>query len=240
MFDTAAEDRFGLSPRYEFADDEWFGLEANPEGTINVPFVDHYLPYPEWTEYEDHHDTRNTSRKEPTIMAGETTITVIGNLTNDPELRFTTGGSAVANFTVASTPRTFDRQKNEWVDGETLFLRAAAWREAAENVAESLTKGTRVIVTGRLKSRTYETKEGEKRTVIELEVDEIGPSLRYANAKITRTQRSPQGGQGAGDVGGQGSGTPAGQPATLDDPWGIPAASSAGGWGSGPDSEPPF
>lgn len=113
-------------------------------------------------------------------MAGETTITVIGNLTNDPELRFTPSGSAVANFTIASTPRTFDRQSNEWKDGETLFLRAAVWREAAENVAESLTKGMRVIVTGRLKSRSYETKEGEKRTVIELEVDEIGPSLRYA------------------------------------------------------------
>ena len=110
-------------------------------------------------------------------MAGETTITVIGNLTNDPELRFTPSGSAVANFTIASTPRTFDRQSNEWKDGETLFLRAAVWREAAENVAESLTKGMRVIVTGRLKSRSYETKEGEKRTVIELEVDEIGPSL---------------------------------------------------------------
>ena len=129
-------------------------------------------------------------------MAGETTITVIGNLTNDPELRFTPSGSAVANFTIASTPRTFDRQSNEWKDGETLFLRAAVWREAAENVAESLTKGMRVIVTGRLKSRSYETKEGEKRTVIELEVDEIGPSLRYANAKVNRTQRS--GGQGGG------------------------------------------
>ncbi len=130
-------------------------------------------------------------------MAGETTITVIGNLTNDPELRFTPSGSAVANFTIASTPRTFDRQSNEWKDGETLFLRAAVWREAAENVAESLTKGMRVIVNGRLKSRSYETKEGEKRTVIELEVDEIGPSLRYANAKVNRTQRSGgQGGQG--------------------------------------------
>ena len=123
-------------------------------------------------------------------MAGETTITVIGNLTNDPELRFTPSGSAVANFTIASTPRTFDRQCNEWKDGETLFLRASVWREAAENVAESLTKGMRVIAQGRLKSRSYETKEGEKRTVIELEVDEIGPSLRYANAKVTRTQRS--------------------------------------------------
>ncbi|MBT2548178.1 single-stranded DNA-binding protein [Arthrobacter sp. ISL-65] len=114
-------------------------------------------------------------------MSGETTITVIGNLTNDPELRFTPSGSAVANFTVASTPRTFDQQSNEWKDGGTLFLRASVWREAAENVAESLTKGMRVIVTGRLKSRSYETKEGEKRTLIELEVDEIGPSLRYTN-----------------------------------------------------------
>ena len=128
-------------------------------------------------------DTGNitSARGKGTIMAGETTITVIGNLTSDPELRFTPSGSAVANFTIASTPRTFDRQSNEWKDGETLFLRASVWREAAENVAESLTKGMRVIVTGRLKSRSYETKEGEKRTVIELEVDEIGPSLRYAN-----------------------------------------------------------
>ena len=141
-------------------------------------------------------------------MAGETTITVIGNLTNDPELRFTPSGSAVANFTIASTPRTFDRQSNEWKDGETLFLRASVWREAAENVAESLTKGMRVIVSGRLKSRSYETKEGEKRTVIELEVDEIGPSLRYANAKVNRTQRSGgqggQGGFGGGNSGGFG------------------------------------
>lgn len=128
-------------------------------------------------------DTENTTstRGKGTIMAGETTITVIVNLTSDPELRFTPSGSAVANFTTASTPRTFDRQSNEWKDGETLFLRASVWREAAENVAESLTKGMRVIVSGRLKSRSYETKEGEKRTVIELEVDEIGPSLRYAN-----------------------------------------------------------
>jgi len=127
-------------------------------------------------------------------MAGETTICVIGNLTNDPELRFTPGGDAVANFTVASTPRTFDAKSKEWKDGESLFLRAAVWREAAENVAESLTKGMRVIVSGRLKSRSYETKEGEKRTVIELEVDEIGPSLKYANAKVNRTQRSDKGG----------------------------------------------
>jgi single-strand DNA-binding protein len=192
-------------------------------------------------------------------MAGETTITVIGNLTNDPELRFTPSGSAVANFTIASTPRTFDRQSNEWKDGETLFLRAAVWREAAENVAESLTKGMRVIVTGRLKSRSYETKEGEKRTVIELEVDEIGPSLRYANAKVNRTQRSGgQGGQGGfgggnsggGFGGGQGAsqgGTTGGnwganQPAAAqEDPWATPGVSNAGGgWGNGPDSEPPF
>ena len=194
-------------------------------------------------------------------MAGETTITVIGNLTNDPELRFTPSGSAVANFTIASTPRTFDRQSNEWKDGETLFLRAAVWREAAENVAESLTKGMRVIVSGRLKSRSYETKEGEKRTVIELEVDEIGPSLRYANAKVNRTQRSggggagtgPQGGFGGGNSGGFGGGSGANQggnsggtwggnqPAQQDDPWATPGVSNAGGgWGNGPDSEPPF
>ena len=195
-------------------------------------------------------------------MAGETTITVIGNLTNDPELRFTPSGSAVANFTIASTPRTFDRQSNEWKDGETLFLRAAVWREAAENVAESLTKGMRVIVSGRLKSRSYETKEGEKRTVIELEVDEIGPSLRYANAKVNRTQRSGAGGAGNGGQGGFGGGNSGGgfggggagasqggnsggnwggnQPAAQEDPWATPCVSNAGGWGNGPDSEPPF
>ncbi|SEF12555.1 single-strand binding protein [Arthrobacter alpinus] len=174
-------------------------------------------------------------------MAGETTITVIGNLTSDPELRFTPSGSAVANFTIASTPRTFDSQSNEWKDGETLFLRASIWREAAENVAESLTKGTRVIVSGRLKSRSYDTKEGEKRTVMELEVDEIGPSLRYANAKVNRTQRSSnQGGQAAPAVspsaGGQGyagyqaagagaqggGGYAPSSPATANDPWAIP------------------
>jgi single-strand DNA-binding protein len=196
-------------------------------------------------------------------MAGETTITVIGNLTNDPELRFTPSGSAVANFTIASTPRTFDRQSNEWKDGETLFLRAAVWREAAENVAESLTKGMRVIVSGRLKSRSYETKEGEKRTVIELEVDEIGPSLRYANAKVNRTQRSGGGGAGNGAQGGFGGGNNGGgfgggnsggnqggnsggfgggnQQAAQEDPWATPGVSNAGGgWGNGPDSEPPF
>ncbi|WP_026552609.1 single-stranded DNA-binding protein [Arthrobacter sp. H20] len=190
-------------------------------------------------------------------MAGETIITVVGNLTSDPELRFTPSGSAVANFTIASTPRTFDRQSNEWKDGETLFLRASVWREAAENVAETLTKGTRVVAQGRLKSRSYDTKEGEKRTVMELEVDEIGPSLRYASAKVTRTQRSGGGGGGgfggnsgggnnsnSGWGGGQQGGQQAQQPA--DDPWGAPAGgnSSGGnssGWGNGPDSsEPPF
>lgn len=166
-------------------------------------------------------------------MAGETIINVVGNLTSDPELRFAPNGNAVANFTIASTPRTFDRQANEFKDGETLFLRASVWREAAENVAESLAKGMRVIVSGRLKSRSYETKEGEKRTVIELEVDEIGPSLRYANAKVNRTQRS--GGQSGN---GQGfSNTP-----TSTDNWGgnEPAAQTSGSWGNGNDDEPAF
>ena len=152
----------------------------------------------------------------------ETTITMTGNLTNDPELRFTPSGSAVANLTVASTPRTFDKNRNEWVDGETLFMRCSIWKEPAENVAESLTKGTRVIVTGRLKSRSYETKEGEKRTVIELEVDEIGPSLRYASAKVTKAQRG--GNTGAYDP----IANRQPQPAT------------AGTWGDGTDNEPPF
>jgi single-strand DNA-binding protein len=179
-------------------------------------------------------------------MAGETTITVIGNLTNDPELRFTPSGQAVANFTIASTPRTFDRQSNEWKDGETLFLRASVWKEAAENVAESLTKGMRVIVSGRLKSRSYETKEGEKRTVIELEVDEIGPSLRYAQAKVNRVARADKGGTGGGfggnTTGGQGNGNWGGTSAATEDPWATPGVSSnsGGGWGNGPDSEPPF
>ena len=119
-------------------------------------------------------------------MAGETTITLVGNLTADPELRFTPSGAAVANFTVASTPRTFDRQTNEWRDGDAMFLNCAVWRQAAENVAESLQKGMRVIVQGRLKSRSYETREGERRTVFEIDVDEIGPALRYATAKVTR------------------------------------------------------
>jgi single-strand DNA-binding protein len=137
-------------------------------------------------------------------MAGETVITVVGNLTSDPELRYTQNGLAVANFTIASTPRTLDRGSNEWKDGEALFLRASVWREYAEQVAGSLTKGSRVIAIGRLKQRSFETKEGEKRTSIELEIDEIGPSLRYATAQVTRTSReggapagTPRGGQGA-------------------------------------------
>ena len=129
-------------------------------------------------------------------MAGETVITVVGNITADPELRFTANGAAVANFTVASTPRTFDRQSSEWKDGETLFLRCSAWREMAENVAETLSRGTRVIAQGRLRSRTFDTKEGERRTVFELDVDEVGPSLRYASASVTKNERS--GGFGGG------------------------------------------
>jgi len=136
-------------------------------------------------------------------MAGETIITVVGNLTSDPELRYTQNGLAVANFTIASTPRTFDRQANDWKDGEALFLRASVWREFAENVAGTLTKGSRVVATGRLKQRSYETKEGEKRTSIELEIDEIGPSLRYATAQVTR---AAGGGGGRGQVGGGGQG----------------------------------
>jgi single-strand DNA-binding protein len=157
-------------------------------------------------------------------MAGDTTITVVGNLTADPELRFIQSGAAVVNFTVASTPRTFDRATNEWKDGETLFLRCSLWREAAENVAESLTKGMRVIVSGRLVQRSFES-SGEKRTVVELQVDEVGPSLRYATAKITRTQRAGGGGGGGGF---SSSSAPAG--GSDNDPW----ASAP------PSDEPPF
>src|SRR5438105_15790635 len=149
-------------------------------------------------------------------MAGETIITVVGNLTADPELRYTQTGLAVANFTIASTPRTFDRAANDWKDGEALFLRASCWREFAEHVAGSLTKGSRVVATGRLKQRSYETKEGEKRTAIELEVDEIGPSLRYATAQVTRAA----GGSGAGG-GGRSQG------AVADEPWGASAPAAA-------------
>ncbi|KQT91966.1 single-stranded DNA-binding protein [Marmoricola sp. Leaf446] len=143
-------------------------------------------------------------------MAGETVITVVGNLVDDPELRFTPSGAAVANFRIASTPRTFDRQTNEWKDGDALFLSCSVWRQAAENVAESLTKGMRVVIQGRLKQRSYEDREGQKRTVVELEVEEVGPSLKYATAKIARVQRSGGGGgYGGGGQGGQGG----------DDPW---------------------
>ena len=172
-------------------------------------------------------------------MAGETVITVVGNLTDDPELRFTPNGAAVANFTIASTPRTFNRQTSTWEDGDALFLRCSVWRQAAESVAESLQRGMRVIAQGRLRQRSFETREGEKRTVIEMEVDEIGPSLRFATAKVTRTQRS--GGGGGGGFGG----APAGN-----DPWATPSGGGApqqgGGndpWGapSGPPAdEPPF
>jgi single-strand DNA-binding protein len=182
-------------------------------------------------------------------MAGDTTLTLIGNLTADPELRFTPSGAAVANFTVASTPRAFDRQSNEWKDGETLFLRCSVWRDAAENVAESLQRGSRVIVTGRLKSRSYDTKEGEKRTVMELEVDELGPSLRYATAKVNKTSRgggnsggsggySGGGNFGSGNSGGYSGGgnSGGGSSAPADDPW---ATGPAGGFG-GSQEEPPF
>lgn len=153
-------------------------------------------------------------------MAGETAITVVGNLTADPELRFTPGGSAVANFSVASTPRTFDRAANDWKDGETLFLRCSVWREQAEYVAESLKRGQRVIVTGRLKSRSYETKEGEKRTVIELDVDECGPSLRYVAAAVGQRQQSAPATGGGGP-----RSAPAAEPEP--DPWGVPSGEPA-------------
>lgn len=149
-------------------------------------------------------------------MAGETVITVVGNLVDDPELRFTPSGAAVANFRIASTPRTFDRQSNEWKDGEALFLSCSVWRQAAENVAESLQKGMRVVVQGRLKQRSYETREGEKRTVVELDVEEVGPSLKYATAKVARVQRSGGGG-GYGSQGGGG-----------DDPWASSPAQGGG------------
>ncbi|GAB3873501.1 single-stranded DNA-binding protein [Terrabacter terrigena] len=171
-------------------------------------------------------------------MAGDTVITIIGNLTADPELRFTPSGAAVANFTVASTPRQFDRQSNEWKDGETLFMRCSVWRDAAENVAESLQRGMRVIVSGRLKSRSYETKEGEKRTVVEMDVDEIGPSLRSATAKVNKTQRGGGGGGFGGGQGGQGGGWSGGSGGgQAEDPWatggssGGQGAGSQGGWG---------
>jgi single-strand DNA-binding protein len=196
-------------------------------------------------------------------MAGETPLTLVGNLTGDPELRFTPSGAAVANFTVASTPRTFDRQTSEWKDGETVFMRCSIWREAAENVAESLHRGARVVVTGRLVSRSWETPEGEKRTVMEMQADEIGPSLRYATASVTKAQRGGGGGfsnsgaaasgQRAGSTGGGQSGQQGGTRSAPDnDPWATGGGSgsgsssggnqsSGGGWGGGPSyDEPPF
>jgi len=185
-------------------------------------------------------------------MAGDTIITIVGNLTGDPELRFTPSGAAVANFTIASTPRSFDRQTNEWKDGETLFMRCSVWREAAENVAESLTRGTAVIAQGRLQSRSYETKEGEKRTVVEMQVDEIGPTLRRATAKVTKAQRGGGGGFGGGGGGGGqggggwGGGSSQGQQGggqQGDDPWATgPSGGSGnqgggGGWGGGSGSQ---
>lgn len=161
-------------------------------------------------------------------MAGETLITVVGNLTSDPELRYTQNGLAVANFTIASTPRSYDRASNEWKDGEALFLRASVWRDFAEHVAGSLTKGSRVVATGRLKQRSYETREGEKRTAIELEVDEIGPSLRYATAQVTRASGGSGGGAGRGQVGGGGAGGGRPQSSSQDDPWGAPGGSGSG------------
>ena len=171
-------------------------------------------------------------------MAGDTQITVVGNLVDDPELRFTPSGAAVANFRIASTPRTFDRQTNEWKDGEALFLSCAVWRQAAENVAESLQKGMRVVVQGNLRSRQYETREGEKRTVFEIQVDEVGPSLKYATAKVTRTQRQGGSSYGGGQQGGGQGGAPA-----DNDPWATPQAGGApqGGapqGGGAPASDP--
>ncbi|MFV0406404.1 MAG: single-stranded DNA-binding protein [Propioniciclava sp.] len=174
-------------------------------------------------------------------MAGETTITLVGNLTADPELRFTPSGAPVANFTVASTPRTYDRATGEWKDGDAMFLNCAVWRQAAENVAESLTKGMRVIVQGRLKSRSYETREGERRTVFEVDVDEIGPALRYATARVTRTS----GGGGNYNAGGSGGswGSSGGQGSTnqgQNDQGGSGRPAQNDPWASAQSDEPPF
>ncbi|WP_159624207.1 single-stranded DNA-binding protein [Actinomyces sp. zg296] len=184
-------------------------------------------------------------------MAGDTVITIIGNLTADPEMRFTPSGAAVASFTIASTPRTFNRQTNEWQDAETLFMRCSIWRDAAENVAESLTKGMRVIAQGRLQQRSYTDREGAQRTVVEMQVDEIGPSLRRAKAQVTRTGgqggyggnqgggyqggAQNQGGQGGGSWGNQGgqSGYNAPRGGAADDPWATGGSTSFG-------DEPPF
>ncbi|MDN5725665.1 MAG: single-stranded DNA-binding protein [Propionibacteriales bacterium] len=191
-------------------------------------------------------------------MAGETVITLVGNLTADPELRFTPSGAAVANFTVASTPRQFDRQTNEWKDGEAMFLNCAVWRQAAENVAESLQKGMRVIVQGRLKSRSYETREGERRTVFEVDVDEVGPALKYATAKVTKASGGGGGGYSGGggggysggNAGGGNSGNAGGGNRGGDDPWsgGNAGGGNGGGgnrggndpWATPQSDEPPF
>ena len=192
-------------------------------------------------------------------MAGETVVTLVGNLVDDPELRFTPSGAAVANFRVASTPRTYDRQSGEWKDGESLFLSCSVWRQAAENVAESLQRGMRVIVQGRLKSRSYDDREGQKRTVFEIDVDEVGPSLRSATAKVTKAMRSGGGG-GGGDFGGGGGGNNSGGgfgggggqggAAPQNDPWATPQGGGgqaapandpwAGQGGGGSMEEPPF
>ena len=175
------------------------------------------------------------------MAAGDTVITLVGNLVDDPELRFTPSGQAVAKFRIASTPRYLDKATNEWKDGESLFLTCNVWRQAAENVAESLQRGMRVIVQGRLKQRSYETKEGEKRTVFEVEVDEVGPSMRYATAKVNKAQRSGGSGGFSGGGGGSGGGSAGGG---ADDPW-ASATPAAAGSGSGSssasfDEEPPF
>lgn len=175
-------------------------------------------------------------------MAGETVITIVGNLVDDPELRFTPSGAAVANFRIASTARRFNKQSNEWEDGDALFLSCSAWRQLAENVAESLQKGMRVLIQGRLKSRQYETREGEKRTVFEIDVEEVGPSLKYATAKVTRAARSQGGQQGGYGGAPQGGGYQQGPPAGGD-PWGAPSGGGGQGdpWGvPSAGEEPPF
>jgi single-strand DNA-binding protein len=179
-------------------------------------------------------------------MAGETVVTLVGNLVDDPELRFTPSGAAVANFRVASTPRTYDRQSGEWKDGESLFLSCSVWRQAAENVAESLQRGMRVIIQGRLKQRSYDDREGQKRTVFEIDVDEVGPSLRSATAKVTKASRSGGEGGGGGGFGGGGGGNNQGGGfggnqgggAPQNDPWATPAGGNQGGGGGGGQSAP--
>jgi len=182
-------------------------------------------------------------------MAGEPPVTLIGNLTGDPELRFTPSGAAVANFTIASTPRTLDRQSNEWKDGETLFISCSVWRQVAENVAESLTRGSRVVVHGRLKARSYDDRDGNKRTVFECDVEEIGASMRYATLKISKTSRTDGGGGGFGGGGNQGGGggnqgggfggNQGGGSAPANDPWATPAGGGGNQGGGGGQSAAP-